>query len=235
MPSVTSVFNIQALFVLMLQQSLSPNHMATIAVGLLLFQPVIINVADKEAPSLSSMLISRGIFAAILRILSPVLLSLTKSYSDDTLYALAGLLSLMHLCLYDYMFLNGGNDGSVSVGRQGWGALNCVSVVASLLASRLEDDFSVFAIILFAVEMFVFFPISCRYAKLYSIELHSVIAVSLSIIATGLLLQISPAAGVVYFSLVTFIACVCPAWMIGLYQFKQEIHGPWDVLHCDGR
>lgn len=113
--------------------------------------------------------------------------------------------------------------------------MNCVSLNAALLASRLEDYQSVFALMLFAVELFAFFPISCHYAKQCSFKLHVAIAILLFMIAAGLLSVISKTAMITYLLLVVFVTCVCPAWMLGLYQFKEEIHGPWDVLHCDGR
>ena len=121
-------------------------------------------------------------------------------------------------------------------GWRRWASLNCASLNAALLASRLGDHRSVFALMLFAVELFAFFPISCHYAKQRGGErLHLTIAVALFAAAVSSLAAVSPAAAGVYVTMVVFVTLVCPAWMLSLYQFKEEIRGPWDVAHIDGR
>ncbi|CAM9781623.1 unnamed protein product, partial [Laminaria digitata] len=64
---------------------------------------------DLEGLSLSavsSTLASFFLFLAILRIMAPVLRTLTVSYSDDTIYALAVTLSFLHLAFHDYSYAN---------------------------------------------------------------------------------------------------------------------------------
>lgn len=48
------------------------------------------------------------LFGATLSILSPVLRTLTKSYADDTIWALASCLAAVHLISHDYMYVNTG-------------------------------------------------------------------------------------------------------------------------------
>lgn len=45
-------------------------------------------------------------FVVIFRIMAPVLRTLTVSYSDDTIYALAVMLSFVHLAFHDYSYTN---------------------------------------------------------------------------------------------------------------------------------
>lgn len=48
------------------------------------------------------------LFCATLSILSPVLRTLTESYADDTIWALAYFLALVHLVTHDYNYVNSG-------------------------------------------------------------------------------------------------------------------------------
>jgi phosphatidylinositol glycan class C protein len=48
------------------------------------------------------------LFCATLSLLSPVLRTLTRSYADDTIWALATSLGLVHLITHDYNYVNSG-------------------------------------------------------------------------------------------------------------------------------
>lgn len=48
------------------------------------------------------------LFCATLSILSPVLRTLTKSYADDTISALASFLAFLHIVSHDYNYVNSG-------------------------------------------------------------------------------------------------------------------------------
>ena len=48
------------------------------------------------------------LFCATLSLVSPVLQTLTKSYANDTIWALATSLGLLHLVTHDYNYVNSG-------------------------------------------------------------------------------------------------------------------------------
>lgn len=48
------------------------------------------------------------LFCATLSLLSPVLRTLTKSYADDTIWALAVIFACVHLISHDYCYVNSG-------------------------------------------------------------------------------------------------------------------------------
>jgi hypothetical protein len=51
-----------------------------------------------------------GFFLICLRIVSPVLQTLTSSYSNDTIDALVIIFSTIHLVFYDYAYVNNTKD-----------------------------------------------------------------------------------------------------------------------------
>ena len=51
-------------------------------------------------------LASFGLFLAMLRIMAPVLRTLTVSYADDSIYAQTFTLSILHLAAHDYSYAN---------------------------------------------------------------------------------------------------------------------------------
>lgn len=64
----------------------------------------IITICAAAMDALSSSLL----FCATLSILSPVLRTLTKSYADDTISALASFLAFLHIISHDYNYVNSG-------------------------------------------------------------------------------------------------------------------------------
>lgn len=58
-------------------------------------------------PNLLNALQITGFFLVCLRIVSPVLQTLTSSYSNDTIDALVIIFSTIHLVFYDYAYVNG--------------------------------------------------------------------------------------------------------------------------------
>ena len=96
----------------------------------------------------------------VLLLLSPVLQSLTDSYSNDTLYALVFILTLVHLFTHDYAYVNGYTkrfECTIS--------LNSIIFVSVLMASRLHSALHSFALIAFAIELFGMLPMLRSFLK----------------------------------------------------------------------
>ncbi|KAF1773867.1 Phosphatidylinositol N-acetylglucosaminyltransferase subunit C [Phytophthora cactorum] len=166
------------------------------------------------------------LFCATLSLLSPVLRTLTKSYADDTIWALATFLGLLHLITHDYNYVNSG------IGRfSGTISLNAAIFTAVLLGSRLQSNEHVFAFVLLAIEIFAMFPIFQREVKRHSERLHLTTAAALFALSSALTWQLSGLLSVLAGAFVLFLAFVCPLWFMHVQESKNEIIGPWDIAH----
>eukprot|EP00752_Nemacystus_decipiens_P007826 g6991.t1 len=184
---------------------------------------------DLSLSSVSSTLASFFLFLAILRIMAPVLRTLTVSYSDDTIYALAVTLSFLHLAFHDYSYANTTASGHF----QGTLSLNAAIFAAVLLASRLESNEKVFGLVLFALELFAFFPLARREVKRHSLLLHASVT-SAVVLPTGLLLFLRhPTLFTAYVGTVVLITVACPLWLLRVQRYKLRIEGPWDIAHVE--
>ncbi|EGZ17361.1 hypothetical protein PHYSODRAFT_502438, partial [Phytophthora sojae] len=167
------------------------------------------------------------LFCATLSLLSPVLRTLTRSYADDTIWALATFLGLLHLITHDYNYVNSG------IGRRFSGtiSLNAAIFTAVLLGSRLQSNEHVFAFVLLAIEIFAMFPIFQREVKRHSERLHLMTAVALFALSSALTWQLSALLSALAGAFVLFLAFVCPLWFMHVQESKNEILGPWDIAH----
>ncbi|CAN0442371.1 unnamed protein product [Ectocarpus sp. 12 AP-2014] len=186
---------------------------------------------DLSLSSVSSTLASFFLFLAILRIMAPVLRTLTVSYSDDTIYALAVTLSFLHLAFHDYSYANTSSSGHFQA--RGTLSLNAAIFAAVLLASRLESNEKVFGLVLFALELFAFFPLARREVKRHSLLLHASVT-SAMVLPTGLLLYLRhPTLFTAYLGTVVLVTVACPLWLLRVQRYKLRIEGPWDIAHVE--
>ncbi|CAM9255245.1 unnamed protein product [Ectocarpus fasciculatus] len=191
---------------------------------------------DLSLSSVSSTLASFFLFLAILRIMAPVLRTLTVSYSDDTIYALAVTLGFLHLAFHDYSYANTSSSGHFqarALQRMGTLSLNAAIFAAVLLASRLESNEKVFGLVLFALELFAFFPLARREVKRHSLLLHASVT-SAMVLPTGLLLYLRhPTLFTAYLGTVVLVTVACPLWLLRVQRYKLRIEGPWDIAHVE--
>ncbi len=95
------------------------------------------------------------LFSGALLGLSPVLMTLTSSYSSDTIWALTFSLFLIHIVFHDYT----NRDPVEASTFQSTLSLNAAIFASVLLASRLNSAEPVFAFMLFAFCLFAGFPV----------------------------------------------------------------------------
>ncbi|EGG24433.1 RhoGAP domain-containing protein [Cavenderia fasciculata] len=155
--------------------------------------------------------------------LSPVLRTLTNSFSDDTIWALTFILLLAHLFFHDYGYTNGESERF-----QAPISLNAAIFASVLLGSRLPSIIHVFVLISFAIEMFALFPIVRHHLKKHSIELHAGLTVILCATCSLLLLGMSTLLALIYVAIIITITFICPLWLIFIQKYKNSMHGPWD-------
>lgn len=95
---------------------------------------------------------------------SPVLATLTSSYSSDTIWFLTLVLHLIHFLSFDYSYIN---TAHLSTSPPFWGIISfnagiCTSI---LLASRLTEAIQVFAFMLAAFQIYAGYPVLARCIK----------------------------------------------------------------------
>ncbi|CEM13808.1 unnamed protein product [Vitrella brassicaformis CCMP3155] len=171
--------------------------------------------------------------------LSPVLQTLTQTYSSDTLYTLTTMFLLLHLAFYDYHFVYGSNKPNRRPAVPGVRpsprppspfGLNAAMFAAVLLASRLNTSAEVFSVVLFAIEMFGLSLIlrrdirdSCEWA--YTFVLTPLLVAT----AYWLLKLVSIHMAFFYLTCILLITFVGPYCFIHSQRYKSEIKGPWDI------
>jgi phosphatidylinositol glycan class C protein len=178
--------------------------------------------------------------------LSPILKSLTKSTSSDSIWAMSFLLFTINIFFFDYGSL--APSSSLRAGNKNMPAslsTNAALMASTVLASRLPSTGQVFSLTLFSIEVFGLFPVFRRYAKQRTWRGHVTLTTLLVLGAgggVGLTLGRggdgegildfpwkAGLTGVVVGVLITGLAMGgCSWWLIGLQKYKNEIHGPWD-------
>ena len=165
------------------------------------------------------------LFCGYLRIISPILQSLTSSYSEDTIHACSFFFSTVHLVSQDYSYINGTTHkftGTLS--------LNAAMFTAVLLASRLDTLKKTAVFILLAVILFCFFPSTIRVLKKRSLFIHIVLTTLLWLATSCLLFNLDYTLLFAYEITVCFVSIICPFWLkyVGS-KYKKSLRGPWDI------
>ncbi|KAN0012174.1 hypothetical protein ACTFIU_007472 [Dictyostelium citrinum] len=222
---ITSVILFAIIFFHSLKHTLTLPFLVAMAGGFLVLGYIAIIIIDPSANFLSI----RSSFLHIILLfgtvygLSPVLRTLTNSFSDDTIWALTFILLLAHLFFHDYGYTNNESQKfSAPV------SLNAAIFASVLLGSRLPSNIHVFVLISYAIETFALFPIFRHHLKRHSMELHVGLTVILCVTCSLLLLGMSKLLALIYIGIIGTITFVCPLWLIFIQKYKNEINGPWD-------
>eukprot|EP00397_Hematodinium_sp_SG-2012_P053130 GEMP01063234.1.p1 GENE.GEMP01063234.1~~GEMP01063234.1.p1 ORF type:complete len:291 (+),score=33.60 GEMP01063234.1:219-1091(+) len=150
-------------------------------------------------------------------ILAPVNLTLTLSWSEDTVLKLGFWFLVLHVLCFDYV------EVEPSCGL----AVNAAFFAAMILASRLGDATHVFAFTSFAFVVFGFAPLFCRG--------HGW-SVVLIIIAFFLSWSTAKAVCCSFISCMVLINLVSPSLFIYLLRHKEFVEGSWDIpIVCSPR
>ncbi|KAL8440131.1 hypothetical protein Efla_005250 [Eimeria flavescens] len=171
---------------------------------------------------------SAVIVFGVLRILAPVLQTLTQSFSDDTVISLTSMCLLIHIPFNDYSYVyRNPNTIDEPLGRLM--SLNVALFANVLLASRLSTSTEVFAFLFFGIEVFALSPMARRYLLLWNPWACTFVATPLLILVTSGLVYIEGSASNValYLFLMFFITFVGPYWLIKSQKYKNlRIRGP---------
>jgi len=165
------------------------------------------------------------VFCGVVHTLSPILKTLTQSFSDDTIFSLTGLFSTLHITLFDYDAIC-----ATAPDFSGTTSLNAAIFSSVLLASRLTSSLHVFAFICFAFELFAGAPIVLAAVKRASNNgwVHWLGTLLLTCLALWALTTMSAVLSLTYVIVVMLVTFVCPAGLKYYQRYKNEIQGPWD-------
>jgi phosphatidylinositol glycan class C protein len=168
------------------------------------------------------------IYCALLG-LSPILKSLTKSTTKDSIWAMSLWLMCINVFFFDY-------SGGLDVGFPASLSTNAALMASTVLASRLPSTTHVFSLTLFSIEVFGLFPVFRRHLRHVSWSGH-IILTSLLVVGMGGCVGLALTGGgwraaLVGIILGSLFTCLvmggCSWWLIGLQKYKNEIRGPWD-------
>lgn len=170
--------------------------------------------------------------------LSPILKSLTRSTSSDSIWAMSFWLLAINIFFFDYSGTWAGVN-NISVASL---STNAALMASTVLASRLPSTGQVFGLTLFSIEVFGLFPVFRRFARHRSWRFHVLLTVLL-VLGAGAGVGMTMArhdpdatwpwkSGLVGM----LVGCVisasamggCSWWLLGLQKYKNEIYGPWD-------
>jgi len=192
--------------------------------GLVCLHELLTKAREDRRQSISSLLT----LALLTLAMTPVLGTLTKSVSTDTIFALSVLLLVVHLAFSDYGYLLGKSDKFAAPL-----ALNAAVSASVLLASRLSSKLDVFAFVAFSMMVFALLPIARHNLLLYSGRLYLLCTLA-GLVGVGLLaLSVSPFLFIVYSCGILFISLICPFLLIWAQAHKNTISGPWDESTLD--
>lgn len=166
--------------------------------------------------------------------LSPILKSLTRSTSPDSIWAMSFWLLTINIFFYDY-------SSGVGVKFPASLSTNAALMASTVLASRLPSTGQVFSITLFSIEVFGLFPVFRRYARHRSWQYNVILSALLVIGAgggVGLILSDkrdvgfplkNGLLGVLVGVLIAVVTMGASSWwLIGLQKYKNAMNGPWD-------
>ena len=156
-----------------------------------------------------------------LLIFSPLINSLTKSITNNSLIVLAHIFIILHICLYDYTISKSDQKIKLTQNRRFLLSLNWIFFAAILLSSRFSDQSQVFTILLFTATLFGYSP--------FIRKKHQGAAFLYFLVNAYFLAGIHPMAVFAYAFILFIVCCACPLIFIYAYSYKNDVHGPWDL------
>ncbi|KAF4685702.1 hypothetical protein FOZ60_006218 [Perkinsus olseni] len=173
-------------------------------------------------------------------VLSPILQTLTSSWSEDTIIAVAVILLVIHALIHDYAFVYRPVPSSALISkslalRKAWlvdstVGLNAAMFAAIILASRLRTPDYVFAFAFFAMLAFAFVPFAFKWVYDNSRNVYTkVLTPGICFVATLGLWMHSKFGAIAFQALIAMMCFACPYLLIKSQCYKTEMRGPWDI------
>lgn len=157
--------------------------------------------------------------------LSPVLRTLTAATSSDSIWALSACLFLLNVLLADYSSMKPVPQERLTSVL----SMNAAISSSVVLASRLPDDLAVFALVLFAVQLFALFPILRHRLQVTPQITQILFTLILCVLSFALTVPLSVSVAYIYATISITVTFVAPGVLVWAQKYKNEIRGPWDV------
>ncbi|KAG2044831.1 phosphatidylinositol N-acetylglucosaminyltransferase [Suillus americanus] len=157
--------------------------------------------------------------------LSPVLRTLTAATSSDSIWALSACLFLLNALLADYSSMKPVPQERLTSVL----SMNAAISSSVVLASRLPDDLAVFALVLFAVQLFALFPILRHRLQVTPQVAQILFTLTLCALSFALTVPLSVSVAYIYAGISITVTFVAPGVLVWAQKYKNEIRGPWDV------
>lgn len=208
------------------QKILTNEFVSSINFIIIICKELLIYESHKSLHSSFKNILEVTVTVSILWILSPVLITLTQTHSDNTTYTVAIILLLIHLVLHDYNFIY---EKEENINITGATSLGCVVIASVILASRLSSIVQVFSFLSFSSTLFFTFPSIVQCISLKNITyfnyilvpcLFFILCISIRRISTILF----------YINLIghLFILLIVPLFFVEKHNLKTKLEGPWD-------
>lgn len=234
---ICTIFIFLATFVRIKERMLDPRLLVWVSIfafilGYLVWQAVEVQLANKfhqaRKPTNHAKTVKSSILAFLtLLSLSPVMKTLTASTSSDSIWALAACLFIFNALIADYsaprpeIYTRESLTSVLSI--------NAAISASVVLASRLPDDISVFALMLYAVVMFAMFPVLRHRLQAASSLFQAFLTILLSAISILLTSPLSPFVAWIYAGVLSLVLFAAPAALVWAQRYKNELKGSWDV------
>lgn len=166
--------------------------------------------------------------ASSIAFLTPLLQSLTVSYSNDTIVLLASIFCIIHCFQYDFQINSTETQYRTTFVRSST-SLNAIFFAAILLASRLSRISSVFVLLSINLLIFGFGPYFRHELRRINNLYFELLTIFQTIGMVALIFCCSHLMCVGYVCLISFITFGVPLLFIYAYSFKNDVRGPWDL------
>ncbi|VWU51369.1 phosphatidylinositol N-acetylglucosaminyltransferase, putative, partial [Hepatocystis sp. ex Piliocolobus tephrosceles] len=205
----------------------SDKFIYTVNITIIILKEILIYSEHHSFNNAFKNILDTIIIIGIIWILSPVLMSLTQTYSSDTVYLVSILLLLTHLMFHNYGFIYEKNE---NINIFDATSLSCVVIASVILGSRLESVEQVFSFISFSSVLFFYFPfiaqtIALKNINYYNYGLFPFLMIILSIYIK--LLSVT----LFYVNLIghMFLLLIVPAFFVKKHNLRTKLEGPWDI------
>ncbi|SBT76306.1 phosphatidylinositol N-acetylglucosaminyltransferase, putative [Plasmodium ovale] len=196
-------------------------------ITIIILKEVLIYELHKSINSAFKNILDTLVIIGIIWILSPVLISLTQTHSDDTVFLVSILLLLIHLMFHNYGFIYEKNENIDIFDAT---SLSCVVIASVILGSRLASIEKVFSFLFFSSILFFYFPFIVQTIALKNINYYNYVLFPFLVLTLSICLRIISVT-LFYVHLIghIFLLFIIPAFFVKKHNLKTKLEGPWDI------
>nr|CAI84649.1 phosphatidylinositol N-acetylglucosaminyltransferase subunit C [Toxoplasma gondii] len=158
---ISLLVDFTVVYIMLEKKRISVGSLFAVDLALLFFGFVLRLLADEALHKTWRGLWSSFVGMGCLRILAPILRTLTQTFSEDTVVCLSVVSLLVHTALTDYSYIYR-NPDKVDESLQRAMSINAALLANVVLASRLSSSTEVFAVLIFGIEIFTISPMARR-------------------------------------------------------------------------